>query len=34
VFSSYGTHIDEDLTDRLITSGVDMFLDNYGPQET
>ncbi|SBT89063.1 transcriptional regulator, TetR family [Streptomyces sp. DI166] len=30
VFSAYGTHIDEDLTDRLITSGVDVFLDHYG----
>ncbi|MCX4480950.1 TetR/AcrR family transcriptional regulator [Streptomyces cellulosae] len=34
VFSSYGTHIDENLTDRLITSGVDMFLDHYGPPGT
>ncbi|MFJ3620687.1 TetR/AcrR family transcriptional regulator [Streptomyces iakyrus] len=34
VFSSYGTHIDEDLTDRLITSSVDMFLDHYGPPST
>lgn len=34
VFSSYGTHIDEDLTDRLITSGVDMFLEHYSPQNT
>ncbi|KUL43554.1 TetR/AcrR family transcriptional regulator [Streptomyces regalis] len=35
VFSSYGTHIDEDLTDRLVTNGVDMFLDHYGrPQST
>ncbi|MEW2609774.1 TetR/AcrR family transcriptional regulator [Streptomyces sp. NPDC047880] len=34
VFSSYGTHIDEDLTDRLITSGVDMFLGHYSPQST
>ncbi|ELS58518.1 TetR/AcrR family transcriptional regulator C-terminal domain-containing protein [Streptomyces viridochromogenes] len=33
VFSSYGTHIDEDLTDRLLTSGVDMFLDHYGPRD-
>lgn len=32
VFSSYGTHIDEELTGRLITSGVDMFLDHYGPR--
>ena len=31
VFSTYGTHIDDDLTDRLITSGVDMFLSHYGP---
>jgi TetR/AcrR family transcriptional repressor of mexJK operon len=30
VFSTYGTHIDDDLTDRLITSGVDMFLSHYG----
>ncbi|MFJ4978110.1 TetR/AcrR family transcriptional regulator [Streptomyces coeruleorubidus] len=34
VFSSYGTHVDEDLTDRLITSGVDMFLGHYSPQGT
>jgi AcrR family transcriptional regulator len=34
VFSSYGTHIDEDLTDRLVTSGVDMFLEHYSPQNT
>ncbi|MGQ4420012.1 TetR/AcrR family transcriptional regulator C-terminal domain-containing protein [Streptomyces sp. SAS_269] len=34
VFSSYGTCIDEDLTDRLVTTGVDMFLDHYGPQDT
>ncbi|MFH8414561.1 TetR/AcrR family transcriptional regulator [Streptomyces collinus] len=34
VFSSYGTHIDEDLTDRLITSGVEMFLGHYSPQST
>lgn len=33
VFSSYGTHIDEDLTDRLVTSGVDMFLGHYGPRD-
>ncbi|MDG4861048.1 TetR/AcrR family transcriptional regulator [Streptomyces sp. T-3] len=31
VFSAYGTHIDADLTDRLITGGVDMFLAFYGP---
>ncbi|MFJ9011682.1 TetR/AcrR family transcriptional regulator [Streptomyces canus] len=29
VFSAYGTDIDDDLTDRLITSGVDMFLGHY-----
>ncbi|WP_435809609.1 TetR/AcrR family transcriptional regulator [Streptomyces iakyrus] len=34
VFGSYGTHIDDALTDRLITSGVDMFLDHYGPRPT
>lgn len=33
VFSTYGTHIDDDLTDRLITSGVDMFLSHYGAQD-
>ncbi|MET7714482.1 TetR/AcrR family transcriptional regulator [Streptomyces sp. NPDC005407] len=32
VFSGYGTHIDDDLTDRLITSGVDMFLSHYAPE--
>ncbi|MFI0084648.1 TetR/AcrR family transcriptional regulator [Streptomyces bobili] len=32
VFGSYATHIDEGLTDRLITSGVDMFLSHYGPK--
>ncbi|MGW3730323.1 TetR/AcrR family transcriptional regulator C-terminal domain-containing protein [Streptomyces sp. NPDC000851] len=31
VFSTYGTHIEDDLTDRLIVSGVDMFLRHYGP---
>ncbi|MGX1268414.1 TetR/AcrR family transcriptional regulator [Streptomyces phaeoluteigriseus] len=31
VFSTYGTHIDDDLTDRLVVSGVDMFLGYYGP---
>ncbi|MGW0825363.1 TetR/AcrR family transcriptional regulator [Streptomyces sp. NPDC002845] len=31
VFGTYGTHIDENLTDRLITHGVDMFLSYYGP---
>lgn len=34
VFGVYGTHIDDDLTDRLITSGVDMFLSHYGTQTT
>ncbi|MHB9855254.1 TetR/AcrR family transcriptional regulator [Streptomyces sp. Tue6028] len=34
VFSSYGTHIDEDLTDRLIGDGVAMFLDHYSPAGT
>ncbi|MDX3241583.1 TetR/AcrR family transcriptional regulator [Streptomyces sp. ME18-1-4] len=34
VFGSYGTHIDDDLTDRLITSGVDMFLSHYSPRPT
>ncbi|MFV0137618.1 TetR/AcrR family transcriptional regulator [Streptomyces sp. HMX87] len=32
VFGSFGTEIDEDLTDRLITGGVDMFLRHYGAQ--
>lgn len=31
VFSTYGTAIDDGLTDRLITSGVDMFLGHYAP---
>ncbi|MEU0946888.1 TetR/AcrR family transcriptional regulator [Streptomyces canus] len=31
VFSTYGTHLDDSLTDRLIVSGVDMFLGHYGP---
>jgi AcrR family transcriptional regulator len=31
VFSTYGTHIEDTLTDRLIVSGVDMFLGYYGP---
>ncbi|MCZ2523600.1 TetR/AcrR family transcriptional regulator [Streptomyces sp. HB2AG] len=30
VFGQYGTTIDDDLTDRLVTSGVDMFLGHYG----
>lgn len=29
VFSSYGTALDDATTDRLITSGVDMFLGHY-----
>ncbi|MGW3626145.1 TetR/AcrR family transcriptional regulator [Streptomyces sp. NPDC000880] len=33
VFSAYGTHIDDDLTDRLITSGIDMFLNQYGARQ-
>jgi hypothetical protein len=33
VFSSYGMDIDEGLTDRLITSGTDMFLNHYGPRD-
>ncbi|MFZ4155591.1 TetR/AcrR family transcriptional regulator [Streptomyces pseudogriseolus] len=32
VFGSYGTDIDDDLTDRLIVSGIDMFLGFYSPQ--
>ncbi|MFI6722860.1 TetR/AcrR family transcriptional regulator [Streptomyces sp. R-74717] len=31
VFSSYGTAIDDATTDRLITSGIDMFLGHYAP---
>jgi TetR/AcrR family transcriptional regulator, mexJK operon transcriptional repressor len=34
VFSAYGTSIDDSLTDRLITSGVDMFLGFYAPKDT
>ncbi|MFI1338178.1 TetR/AcrR family transcriptional regulator C-terminal domain-containing protein [Streptomyces sp. NPDC020845] len=30
-FSAYGADIDEDLTDRLTTNGVDMFLGHYAP---
>ncbi|GAA3824582.1 TetR/AcrR family transcriptional regulator [Streptomyces phyllanthi] len=29
VFSSYGTELNADLTDRLIAQGVEMFLDHY-----
>lgn len=32
VFSSHGAQIDDDLTDRLVTGGVDMFLAHYGPR--
>ncbi|MGW0584698.1 TetR/AcrR family transcriptional regulator C-terminal domain-containing protein [Streptomyces sp. NPDC002920] len=31
VFSTYGTHIEDSLTDRLVVSGVGMFLGRYGP---
>jgi AcrR family transcriptional regulator len=31
VFSSYGAELDEDLAERLISGGVDMFLGHYGP---
>ncbi|MGW7365344.1 TetR/AcrR family transcriptional regulator C-terminal domain-containing protein [Streptomyces sp. NPDC054841] len=34
VFSAYSAHIDDDLTERLITSGVDMFLSHYGTHHT
>ncbi|WP_037683924.1 TetR/AcrR family transcriptional regulator [Streptomyces griseus] len=34
VFGSYGTHLDDGLTDRLVTSGATMFLDHYGAQGT
>ncbi|MER5664170.1 TetR/AcrR family transcriptional regulator C-terminal domain-containing protein [Streptomyces mirabilis] len=34
VFSAYGTDIDDGLTDRLITGGVDMFLGHYAPRHT
>ncbi|WP_327318670.1 TetR/AcrR family transcriptional regulator [Streptomyces sp. NBC_01235] len=32
VFSTYGTTIDDDLTDRLVAGGVDMFLGQYTPR--
>ncbi|MFD4257109.1 TetR/AcrR family transcriptional regulator [Streptomyces sp. NPDC058534] len=32
VFGSYGAHIDDNLSDRLIASGVEMFLGYYSPQ--
>lgn len=31
VFGHYGATIDDELTERLIVSGVDMFLDHYAP---
>ncbi|WLQ34799.1 TetR/AcrR family transcriptional regulator [Streptomyces castrisilvae] len=31
VFGSYGTTLDDDATDRLVTHGVDMFLGYYAP---
>ncbi|MDX3521980.1 hypothetical protein [Streptomyces scabiei] len=31
VFSTYGTHIEDSLTDRLLVIGVDMFLGHYSP---
>jgi hypothetical protein len=34
VFSAYGTVIDDDVTDRLIAGGVDMFLGHYTPRLT
>ncbi|MET9433662.1 TetR/AcrR family transcriptional regulator [Streptomyces sp. NPDC006551] len=33
VFSQYGTELGEDLTERLIVDGVDMFLGRYGRPE-
>ncbi|MCM2391399.1 TetR/AcrR family transcriptional regulator [Streptomyces albipurpureus] len=32
VFGHYGTIMDDDLTERLLTSGVDMFLGHYSPR--
>ncbi|MFE2264398.1 TetR/AcrR family transcriptional regulator C-terminal domain-containing protein [Streptomyces griseosporeus] len=32
VFGTYGTQVDDDLTDRLVVSGADMFLAYYAPQ--
>jgi AcrR family transcriptional regulator len=32
VFGTYGTQVDDDLTDRLVVSGVDMFLAHYAPR--
>jgi AcrR family transcriptional regulator len=33
VFSSYGTTLDPDLSERLITQGVEMFLNHYATRE-
>ncbi|OEJ25922.1 transcriptional regulator [Streptomyces agglomeratus] len=33
VFGAYGTTIDDSLTERLITGGVDMFLSHYAPRD-
>ncbi|SEG74909.1 transcriptional regulator, TetR family [Actinacidiphila yanglinensis] len=32
VFSAYGTGVDDDLADRMVTGGVDMFLSRYAPR--
>jgi AcrR family transcriptional regulator len=32
VFSTYGTQVDDDVADRLVTGGVDMFLSFYAPR--
>lgn len=32
VFRSYGAQVDDDLTERLLTGGVDMFLGHYAPR--
>ncbi|MEU3253402.1 TetR/AcrR family transcriptional regulator [Streptomyces sp. NPDC006997] len=31
VFGTYGTRVDDDLTERLLVGGVDMFLGHYAP---
>ncbi|MET9801816.1 hypothetical protein [Streptomyces sp. NPDC006368] len=31
VFGQYGADLDDDLTERLVTSGVNMFLTYYAP---
>jgi TetR/AcrR family transcriptional repressor of mexJK operon len=33
VFSAYGTTVDDDLTDRLIAGGVDLFLGRCTPRD-